>query len=881
MLAQRGHLHCGPLMLRLLLLLNALQLSTQERPAASSADDVQLAVGNRGTAVVQPRKSHSVSHPGLEYSKTSEGISAIERSVHGVYQWAERNLDAAADKSLEKSAVAGLHVQDLGNGMTNYRNSVKTYRKRLKELHDVEMAEVKDDMTRAQAEHIRNAMIKEAPKSRISADVSEDDSGDAGTSRDGPGKAGDGQNDSEGAGKAGHGQEDSEGGSTSRDGPEEAGPGADSEVDSEGHGKAGDGQDESEGGSTSRDGPGKAVPGKAKVGPKFEEGDAVVVNGWHKGTIMAGPDARARYLVSLPDGKRKMINEKLISSEEDVQRHEAVDIGHMQHGDRDPCVVETYKDKISWKPWAKPTCNTLINRYIYEGDASKEFKFDKGSDDQKKPTFYKIRGQCHQVRFYDNDYFKFTRKDVDVFGTNDEKCTKFKSDLRRDLKGVKIWAIPQVDPCTVKMYRDDGCTDIVNSYTPATGKLPEKFKFKPGSTTDGTHYTVSEACQRVRFFEKDFKSFRKDIDIHGKADCTKLPLEAQHDLGGIKVWPKLRAPKVGKDDGGGGATFYIDPEVARQHDVGGEKASEGEDIAAPPQEHECAASGLCSTSIPCPSGEVRLSIGPKDPNGANARERCCEATHCVKDENAAVSLDHGTKFDTSQVNTLAECQVETYRSKDCTDIIKTYRRGNKKRTKSFVFGKGSAEKKAYWYKIEGDCGRVEFVDDHFKIWAKNMHVNGAQECTKFSFRLKNDLGGINIGPPTLGLNQGGASNADDPTQVNPECVASTYSDSSCSDEVKSYKGSEMVTEFLFPKGGYEENKPTHYKLSGQCLKVEFYDAHAVLYKSNHKAYDSQGCSKLPWGLRHDLGGLKMWVKQQQGGWKDGAYGAHAFGGHPR
>jgi len=245
-----------------------------------------------------------------------------------------------------------------------------------------------------------------------------------------------------------------------------------------------------------------------------------------------------------------------------------------------------------------------------------------------------------------------------------------------------------------------------------------------------------------------------------------------------------------------------------------------------------------------------------------------------------VGLSAATKIGSDQAHVLASCQVQTYRSKDCTDIINTYLSGNNNQKKSYMFDKGSKEKKAYWYKIEGDCGQVEFVDDHYKLWAKNMQVNGPQECTKFSFRLKNDLGGINIWPPPL-QHSGAVSNADQPTQVNPDCTASTYSDEKCSDEVKSYQSSEMAKEFKFPEGGDEENKPTHYKLSGQCLKVEFYDAHAVLYKSNHEAYDSQGCSKLPWGLRHDLGGLKMWVKQQQGGWKDGAYGANAFGGHPR
>lgn len=210
---QRSLHCCCHLLLSWLLCLGVLpRVTLQERPTATSNDDIHLAIGARSAATFvgspspaehvaedaeneesergavkaqdgpvgsnKPQTSGAVNGdagPSLEYSKTDEVLDKLGLTANSIYARADKKLDAAADKALEKSHLSGKQVSDELIRVNGYRDSMTLFRKRLKTLHDVEMGEVKTDMERATAPRIREG---NRPPSATQVHNDEGDDGD-------------------------------------------------------------------------------------------------------------------------------------------------------------------------------------------------------------------------------------------------------------------------------------------------------------------------------------------------------------------------------------------------------------------------------------------------------------------------------------------------------------------------------------------------------------------------------------------------------------------------------------------------------------------------------------------------------------------------------
>lgn len=100
--------------------------------------------------------SSSVKSPdGLDYDNSHESIQQLQEDVNKTYSKAKRDLDNEADISLEKSMDFGSRVAELNKGFKDFRGSVGTYRKKLKEVHEAEAADLKQALKAGTAKAIR------------------------------------------------------------------------------------------------------------------------------------------------------------------------------------------------------------------------------------------------------------------------------------------------------------------------------------------------------------------------------------------------------------------------------------------------------------------------------------------------------------------------------------------------------------------------------------------------------------------------------------------------------------------------------------------------------------------------------------------------------
>lgn len=150
----------------MLLLVAMPWLAMQERPAFTTAFTAD-------TAEPEPEAPTPSATGSLDYSKTDEILNKQKLTANAIYDRADKHLDPAADKTIELSHSVGKQVRQELAAVNGYQESMKTFRQRLKSLHDTEAGEIKEDMERATAPRIRD---KNRPASAFSVPHTEDSS---------------------------------------------------------------------------------------------------------------------------------------------------------------------------------------------------------------------------------------------------------------------------------------------------------------------------------------------------------------------------------------------------------------------------------------------------------------------------------------------------------------------------------------------------------------------------------------------------------------------------------------------------------------------------------------------------------------------------------
>jgi len=92
---------------------------------------------------------------GFEYDKSDEMLDKMGLTASSVYDYAEKNVDPAADKSLDLSEKMGKQAASFVDKIHSFQSGVMKYRKKLTQLHQIEAGEIKSHMEDAQAQTIR------------------------------------------------------------------------------------------------------------------------------------------------------------------------------------------------------------------------------------------------------------------------------------------------------------------------------------------------------------------------------------------------------------------------------------------------------------------------------------------------------------------------------------------------------------------------------------------------------------------------------------------------------------------------------------------------------------------------------------------------------
>jgi len=204
------------------------------------------------------------------------------------------------------------------------------------------------------------------------------------------------------------------------------------------------------------------------------------------------------------------------------------------------------------------------------------------------------------------------------------------------------------------------------------------------------------------------------------------------------------------------------------------------------------------------------------------------------------------------------CFVRTFREAGCKGVVNEYRSFEEDVPNAIKFKSGIVDQVTpTHYEVSGSCKRVEFIDADVSMFRQNVNVHGTASCAKFSKDLSKDLGGLRIWA------QSEASSGEDGQEKDSveACEVLLFEEGKCNKIVNTYRSDEEEPkDFKFDKGSDEMESATHYRVKGSCSRVQFMDNDFKLAKGDVDVYGNKAsCTRLPYDLRKDLGGLKIWA----------------------